>query len=390
GTPTYIYSLRRAVANLRRIQAAFAPLNAQIHYSAKANANLTVLRTLIAAGAGIDAVSGGEIHRALHAGATPEAIVFAGVGKTGGELFYALEHDIGWFNVENVTECHFLDAIAGEFDRRARVALRLNPDVAADTHPAIATGHGGAKFGLSAAALRGLLSDQTAFPHLAFAGVHLHIGSQLRDVTATVRAVQIARDLIAPYPQIRAINIGGGFPVAYTPDDELPPLDHFVSELVPLLNGYIVMLEPGRSIIADAGMLVTRVLYVKRQGGRTFVIVDAGMTELLRPALYGADHRVVPLQRADDSSTAPVELVGPVCESTDVLAHHIDLPEVAPGDLLAILTTGAYGMVMASNYNARPRPPEIVVAEDGQSWHWARHRESWHDLLGSELELLER
>lgn len=388
GTPVYIYSLRRAVTNLRAIQTAFAALNPHIHYSAKANANLSVLRALISAGAGIDAVSLGEIHRAVTAGAAPEQIVFAGVGKTAQELYCALEMGIGWFNIENEAEARLLNQIAAEAGQTARVALRFNPDVLADTHPKIATGHGGAKFGLSAAVVRRLLERQADLPHLHIDGIHVHIGSQLHDTGATVRAAEAALELIAPYPAIRSVNLGGGLPVAYREDERVPTLSDFADALTPLLGGYDVLLEPGRSVIADAGLLVTRVLYEKAQGGGRFLIVDAGMTDLIRPALYDAHHDIIPLtQAAAEDHQLPAMVVGPVCETSDVLGRGVPLGVVKPGQPLAILTAGAYGMAMASNYNARPRPAEVVVNEEATTWRVARRRETWDDLLALELPL---
>lgn len=388
GTPLYIYSLRRVLDNYHRIRAAFADLDAHVHYSAKANANLTILRTLIQAGAGIDVVSGGEIHRALTAGAEPGQIVFAGVGKTPDEIRCAVERGIGWFNVENVGECQIINDTAAICNRSGvRVALRLNPDVTASTHPYIATGHGGAKFGLTADVIRHVLAHQSDYPHLHFAGIHIHIGSQLHDTNATRKAVQAALELIQPYPPMRTVNIGGGLPVAYRTAEVVPSLADFAAVLKPLLSGYTVLLEPGRSIIADAGILVARILYVKRQAGQTFYIIDGSMAELIRPALYQAHHEIVPLIQPRDSTCHPVNIVGPVCETADVLGRQISLPEMQPGDLLAVLTGGAYGMAMASNYNARPRPPEIVLSADGSHWQLARRRETWDDLLRQEVDL---
>lgn len=385
GTPVYIYSLPRLLDNFRRVQAVLP--TAHIHYSVKANANLHLLQKLIRAGAGIDAVSGGEIYRALLAGAPPETIVFAGVGKTGQELYYAVEQDIGWFNIENVHEAHKLNTIAAVSGKTVRAAIRLNPDVSAPTHPHIATGHGAAKFGLSADVARDLLARQAETPNLRYEGIHIHIGSQLHDTEATAQAVRAALDVIEPYPQMRTLDLGGGLPVAYRPDEPLPTLDDFAAALRPLLDGYEVILEPGRFIVADAGILVTRVLYRKEQGGQQFLIVDAGMTDLMRPALYGAQHAIIPLAQDDAGAKQVVQVVGPVCETTDVLGRSIELPPIARGDCLAILTTGAYGMVMASNYNARPRPPEIAISEDGQSWYLVRRRETWHDLVMHELDV---
>ncbi len=383
GTPVYIYSLPRALENLRRIQAAFP--GAHIHYSAKANANLTLLAALVRAGAGIDAVSTGEIHRALVAGTPPDQIVYAGVSKTGQDLYYAISHGVGWFNIENVEECHLLNSVACVDDCTVRVALRLNPDVQAQTHRHISTGHGGAKFGLPAETIHDLLERQDLFPNLSFEGIHVHIGSQLHDTAATVAAIKMALKLIKPYPMMRTIDIGGGFPVPYSADEQVPPIEDFAAAIMPLLEGYNVILEPGRSIIADAGMLVTHVQYVKDQGSAKFAICDASMTELIRPALYEAHHDIVPVQQMSGQGEV-IQVVGPVCETADVLGRDVPLPPVQPGDHLAILTAGAYGMVMASNYNARPRPPEVMIAEDGETWFVARRRETWDDLIAAELD----
>ena len=384
GTPIYIYSLPRVLANYRRIQAAFP--KAHIHYSVKANANLYLLKTLVEAGAGIDAVSGGEIYRALIVHTPPEQIVFAGVGKTGQELYYAVEQDIGWFNIENAHEAHKLNTIAAESGKTVRVALRFNPDVTANTHPHISTGHSKAKFGLTADAIRDLLARHEETSNLNYAGIHIHIGSQLHDMAATLQALRTTLDLIAPYPSIRTIDLGGGLPVAYAPDETLPSIEEFATAISPLLEGYDLILEPGRAIIADAGLLVTRVLYLKEQGGERFLIVDAGMTELIRPALYDAHHEIIPIDEPKSNEKHTVQVVGPVCETTDVLGHNVELAPVARGECLAVLTAGAYGMVMASNYNARPRPPEVAISQDGNSWYLVRRRETWHDLVIHELE----
>ncbi len=382
GTPVYIYSLPRALANLQRIQTAFAWADANIHYSAKANASLTLLRALIHAGAGIDAVSQGEMQRALLAGASASDIVFAGVGKTHAELSWARGQNVGWINVENLGELEMLNQLAGS--ARTRIALRLNPQVRASTHPHIATGHGAAKFGLTAAVIRDILASQATFPALAIAGLHLHIGSQLSDLQATQAAIRLALELMEPYPALRSLNIGGGLPVAYSPEDKVPDVPAFAQALRPLLEGRPLLLEPGRAIVADAGILVTSVLYCKQQAGTRFIITDASMSELIRPALYQAQHAIVPLQRNDAIATEPAQVVGPVCESADQLGHDVPLPPLQPGDLLAILDAGAYGMVMASNYNQRPRPPEVAVMPDGQSWHVTRERETQEDLMRGE------
>jgi diaminopimelate decarboxylase len=384
GTPVYIYSLPRVLENLRRIQSLFP--EAHIHFSSKSNANLAVLGALIGAGAGVDAVSAGEIHRALLVGARPEDIVFAGVGKTHDELEYAIRQGVGWINVENVRELDIINGLASVSRQRTqRVALRLNPDVTASTHPYIATGHSYAKFGLTAEVVRGILADQSRYPQVRIEGLHIHIGSQLHDTAATQRALEIALELIAPYPQITIVNIGGGLPVPYAPDDVIPAWEDFAAALRPMLTGYTVILEPGRSIVADAGLLVCEALYVKQQAGTTILIVDASMAELIRPALYEAHHEIVPLTESAGERSL-TQVVGPVCESADVLGRDVSLPNIQPGERLAILNAGAYGMVMASNYNQRPRPPEVVVRDDDpRTWMVARRRETWDDLTRLEM-----
>ena len=377
GTPAYVYSAARIRANVRRLQAAFAALNADIHYSLKANANLAIVRLLANLGLGMDAVSGGEIARALRAGVPGERIVFAGVGKTAHELGYALDQGVGWFNVESRGELELLDRLAAEHGARPRVALRVNPGIRARTHRHIATGHAAAKFGIAPDVVADILAHREQIPHVAIAGLHVHIGSQLGSVEESVEAVREAQELARPYPDLRTLNIGGGFPVAYTDDEQYPEPSEFAAALAPLLDGWQVKLEPGRSIVANAGVLLTSVLYVKRQGSARFVIVDASMTELLRPALYEAVHPIMSLHPAEPVHAATV--AGPVCESADVLHPAVALPELAPGDRLAILVAGAYGMVMASNYNQRPRPPEVLV--EGQAWRVVRQRETWDDLM---------
>ncbi|MCB9461641.1 MAG: diaminopimelate decarboxylase [Anaerolineaceae bacterium] len=386
GTPLYIYSLPRALANYERLKEQFSSIQPDIHYSAKANGNLAILKALIKAGAGIDVVSGGEFHRALKAGARGEDIVFAGVGKTPEDMRYALENHVGWFNVENIDELGIINQLTASLGLPpTKIAMRLNPDVKASTHQHIATGHGTAKFGLSAAIIRDVFQNQANYPHLHFAGIHIHIGSQLQDTQATLQALQTAVELISPYEDIRTVNIGGGIPVAYRPDEQLPDVESFAKLISPVLKSFRVIMEPGRSIIADAGFLVTRVLYIKEQAGQRVVIVDASMTELIRPALYQAYHHILPVKQTP-SGMLPTQVVGPVCESTDVLSQQVDLPvDLKPGDLLAVLTAGAYGMVMASNYNARPRPAEVVISEDSQDWHVVRRRETWEDLIQQEI-----
>lgn len=384
GSPTYVYSLPRAISNYKKIENAFSHLNAHIHYSAKANGNLQVLQALIKAGAGIDCVSGGEIYKALKAGALAKDIVFAGVGKSIDEIRYALEQGVGWFNVENIRELDYINSYAQTIGRQSvKIALRLNPEVTANTHPYIATGHGGAKFGLTAKTIAHILENQQDWQNLNFAGLHLHVGSQLGDTKATTEGIESALELIQPYENIKTLNIGGGIPASYD-DTTLPSVEEFAQAVTPLVKNYDIILEPGRSIIADAGVLLTRILYIKQQAGQHFYIVDGSMTELIRPMLYDATHQIIPVKQ-HNGKTLSTQIVGPVCETTDVLGRDVELPSLNIGDELAILTTGAYGAVMASSYNARPRPAEVVVAEDGNNWHIARKRETYADLIRDEL-----
>ncbi|MBI5929518.1 MAG: diaminopimelate decarboxylase [Chloroflexi bacterium] len=381
GTPTYVYSANRITQNAQRLQRAFSSLRATLHYSLKANNNLAIIRLLADLGLGMDAVSAGEIYRAEQAGVDPSHIVFAGVGKTRDELQYALQAGVGWFNVESHGELLLLNQLAGDLQKRPSVALRLNPDVQAKTHHHIATGHFGAKFGMSADTIAHILAHRDETPHLTIHGLHVHIGSQLGDVDETIEAVRRAQHLAEPYPDIRTLNIGGGFPVRYVESDEYPQPENFAEALAPVLKGWQVMMEPGRSIVADAGVLLISVLYIKDQAGQHFAITDGSMTELIRPALYEAVHPILPLKNAPP--TQKMIIVGPVCESTDVLNRGTMLPVLETGDQLAVMGTGAYGMVMASNYNMRTRPAEILV--EGEQWRVVRRRETWDDLLRQEL-----
>lgn len=376
GTPAYIYSavtLRQQVATL---QSAFANFDATLHYSLKANANLALIRLLHSLGLGMDAVSGGEIFRATQAGVPGEQIVFAGVGKTSEEIRYALEVGVGWFNVESQAELALLNQLAGS--AKPNVALRLNPDVQAATHHHIATGHGGAKFGMSAAVIKDILAHRDDYPNLNIQGLHVHIGSQLGNVDATVQAVKRAQAIAG---DLRTLNIGGGFPVPYLADTDYPSPQDFADTLRPLLDDWHIKLEPGRYITAPAGVMVVKVLYVKQQDGQTFVITDGSMSELIRPALYEAIHPIQPLHKHDAANALQI-ITGPVCESADVLHRGAELPRIQTGDYLAVMMAGAYGFVMASNYNQRPRPPEILV--ENNTFRTIRRREGWQDLIQHE------
>lgn len=376
GTPVYVYSRDRILAQAARLRRAFAALSPDFHYSLKANANIALLRLLIGAGCGCDVVSAGEIYLALRAGCAPEAIVFAGVGKTAAEIRYGLEAGIGWFNVENVAELARLEEIAAASGRPTRAALRINPALHAATHQHIATGHAGAKFGMSVGAARDVLRARSGFPHVTLAGLHVHIGSQLGRPDESAAAAGIALDLAREFG-LGHLNLGGGFPVVYD-GGEAVPVEDFAQALRPVLDGagVDVAFEPGRYLVAEAGVLLAEVQYVKHDGAT--LVLDAGMTELLRPALYEARHPIWPLRESTEARS-PVQVVGPICESTDVLHPAAPLPPLRGGDGIAVGVAGAYGMTMASNYNARPRPAEVLVA-DG-AWRVIRRRETFADLL---------
>ena len=370
GTPLYVYSAAGIRANYQRLAAAFAPLRPLICYAVKANFNLALLRLLRAEGAGFDIVSGGELFRALRAGAAPEHIVFAGVGKTEAELAQGLAASIGWFNVESADELARLNQLAAARGQRARVALRLNPNVAPDTHHHIQTGGARNKFGLPLAEAVALARRAAAeFPAIDLRGVHIHIGSQVPDPTATLAALEVALEFAAQVPGIDTLDLGGGFPVAYRDDDHFAAIETFaapiVARLLPLAGRLQVHLEPGRYLVAEAGALLTTIQAVKDVAGRRTLVVDAGMQTLLRPALYDAYHRVAPLTQPAQGGLVATDVVGPICESADVLARERQLPALQPGERLAVLDAGAYGFSMASQYNSQPRPAEVLV--DGGS-----------------------
>lgn len=390
GTPLYVYSAHTLQHNFQRLAAAFAPLQPRICYAVKANANLAILRRLRAAGAGFDIVSGGELFRALRAGADPAHIVFAGVGKTDKEMTEALAAGVGWFNVESGDELARLNALAQRLGQRATVALRLNPAVEADTHHHIQTGHSGSKFGLAIPAALALTQRAAEFPALTLRGAHIHIGSQIPNAAPTLAAIERALDFIAqanthlPQP-IDHLDLGGGFPVAYRAADAYAALEDFaapiVARLQPLVGQLHFHLEPGRFLVAEAGVLLTTIQTVKDIAGRRTYVVDAGMNTLLRPALYDAYHPVLPVQ-ATPTPTELADVVGPICESADVLARDRALPLLPVGAVLAFSHAGAYGFSMASHYNSHPRPAEVLV--QGSGVEVIRQRETYADLVQGE------
>ena len=388
GTPCYIYSHATLIRHFRVYDSAFKNIPHIVAFAMKANSNLAILRLMAKEGSGVDIVSGGELFRALKAGVSPSKIVFAGVGKHAEEIRDALKADILMFNVESSPEIHALNDVAASLGKRARVALRINPDIDPKTHPYISTGLKKSKFGIAADRAVEEFTLASSLGHIEVVGVHAHIGSQLTEVTPFVESLKKVITLVDTLKKqginIQYLNIGGGLGITYS--DEKPPLPQeladAVSPLVKNLNLTLVM-EPGRVIVGNAGILVTKALYEKIGETKRFIIVDAAMNDLIRPSLYNAYHDIRPVSEVLlHRPKHAVDVVGPVCESGDFLAKDRTLPEVKPGDLLAVMSAGAYGFVMASNYNSRPRVPEVLV-KDGEV-HVIRTRESYDDLVRGE------
>ncbi len=388
GTPAYVYGANLIRAQYHALDDVLKDVPHRICYSVKANSNVGVLRVLRALGAGADIVSVGELRRALLAGFPPETIVFSGVGKTGPELEEAIRAGVGSINVESPAELHALIAAAERAGRPAGVGIRVNPDVATDTHPYTKTGDKTAKFGVPFDEVVAVARRITEHALLRLHGLAMHIGSQITDVEpyhrGTVKLLELVTAIRASgMSGIEWLDVGGGLGVRYH-NEKVPSLAEWAAAVAPAIKaaGLGLQCEPGRFLVANAGVLLMRVLYRKRAGAREYVIVDAGMTDFVRPSHYNAHHEIVPL--ADGRRAEQVmNVVGPICESGDFLALDRKLPEVAPGEVLALLGTGAYGFVMSSTYNARPRPPEVLV--DGDRFSEARQRETLDDLLRGEV-----
>ncbi len=392
GTPLYVYSRAVIETRYREFEEAFAPLDRLVAYSVKANGNLSVLRVLAEMGAGADIVSGGELYRALEAGIPPERIVFSGVGKTVPEMASALDAGIYGFNVESEGELRALSELADAMGREASVALRINPDILSPTpHEYTRTGHAESKFGIPAGEGRRLYRLAAEMPGIRPRGIDVHIGSQILEPEpyrqALLEVLEMVSELRADGIVLEYLDLGGGFGVSYDVEEPKPAAD-FAEVLTPHLaaSRMRLVLEPGRYVVGPAGLLLARVLYRKTMGRKTFVITDAGMNDLLRPSHYASFHSVRPVERHPDRATSPVDIVGPVCESGDFLALDRPLEEVREGELVAVLTAGAYGFSMASTYNQRPRPAEVLV--EGSGARVIRSRERYEDLLGDEAELL--
>jgi len=386
GTPFYLYSYGTLLRHLRVFEKAFCSYPHIICFAIKACSNLAILRLYAREGTGADVVSGGELFRALKAGMDPKRIVYAGVGKTEEEIHYALKKGILMFNVESSEELRTISSVAKRAGLKARVALRVNPDIDVRTHPYIATGLRFHKFGIPMEDAIDSYRIARRLPNIEITGIHKHIGSQLVEVSPFVDSLKkiliLVEELRSIGIRIRYINIGGGLGITY--NDETPPHPRELARaILPIIkdSGCTLILEPGRVLTGNAAILVTKVLYLKRGPEKNFIIVDAGMNDLIRPALYGAYQRIIPVKKRKGRNII-ADVVGPICESTDFFAKDRSLPEPRHGDLFAVMTAGAYGFTMASNYNSRPRAPEIIVK--GKRLYLIRERESYEDLIRGE------
>ena len=397
GTPLWVYSKRTLLHHVRQIQTAFAAVQPVLCYSVKANSSLGILKVMQEAGTSFDVVSGGELFRVQKAGADTTTVVFAGVGKTDAEIRQALECRVLMFNVESEAELDAIAAVAGSMNVVAPVALRLNPDVDAKTHAKTTTGKKGNKFGMDIERASVLAAKVLSDKRLALKGIHMHLGSPILTIEpyaeAVEKATQVIREYRAQGHDINWINLGGGFGINYR-QQEAKPASAFAEVIVPAVQSVNcrLALEPGRFIVGNAGVLLSEVIYTKREGGKLFIIQDAAMNDLVRPAMYDAFHRIWPVKpsvapptdyEAEVAGCEPADVVGPICESGDYLAKGRWLPPVGRGDLLCTFSAGAYGTAMSSNYNSRPRGAEVLV--DGSSYKLIRQREDYEDLVAREL-----
>ncbi len=383
GTPFYLYSRKTLENHFTAFDGAFAGTQHLTCYSVKSNSNVAVLRLFARLGAGVDVVSGGEIYRAVKAGIPADKIVYSGVGKTRDEIASALETDILMFNVESSQELALIDEVAREKGCKARIALRVNPDVDPKTHPYISTGLKKNKFGIKIEDALEEYKQAVQKEHIEVVGVDCHIGSQITEVSPFVDALKRVKKFVAQLQQegisIRYVDIGGGLGITY--DNESPPHPQEYAEAIISELGnepYTLIMEPGRVIAGNAGILVTRVLFTKQSGAKKFIIVDAGMNDLVRPSLYDAYHGISPVKNRD-RATVTADIVGPICETGDFIARGRSVPDFAEGELIAVMSAGAYGFTMSSNYNSRPRVAEVLV--DGDRYHVIRARETLEDLV---------
>src|SRR5579883_1422215 len=385
GTPTYIYSEKTLLRHVRVFDEAFQAVPHLICYAVKANSNINLLRRFSEWGTGFDIVSGGELFRVLRAGAPAGKVIFAGVGKTADEIRYALEAGILFFNVESSAELQMIQAIARDMNQRARISIRANPNVDPRTHPYISTGMQKHKFGTGLPEARALYRDAKQLANVEIVGVQCHIGSQITDIGPFKEALASLREFIGELKSdgvtLKYMDFGGGLGISYNAEE--PPSPAVYGSAVAAATkdlGVTVVLEPGRVIVGNAGILLTRVLLKKNQGSKKFLVIDAGMNDLIRPALYGSHHSLWPVRtHSGPAEKETVDVVGPVCESADFIAKDRDVAVLEPGELLAVMSAGAYSFSLSSNYNSRPRAAEVLV--DGASYQVIRRRETYEDLV---------
>lgn len=388
GTPLYIYSHRTILHHFQRLKKAFSEFDTLICFSVKSNDHLTILKVLSDAGSGFDIVSGGELFKVLKAGGNPEKTVFAGVGKREDEIRFALENRIFLFNVESYDEAELINKIAGEMGMVQEIAFRVNPAVAVETHKYDITGSKGTKFGIPEENALEIFEKTKNLKNLRVCGLHFHIGSQILDVRPYIEAlkkiVNLCLELRKRKFEIKYLNIGGGLGVIYDKEKPLTAMKFSmkIRKYLKKVQPCKIILEPGRFIMGNSGILVTKVLYKKKSGGRNFLIVDAGMNDLIRPALYNAYHKIVPLN-LKNRRRLKFDIVGPVCESGDFLGLGRKIQDFEPGEYLAIMTAGAYGATMGSNYNSRPKPPAVIVK--GKDFFVIRRRETLDELIRNEI-----
>jgi diaminopimelate decarboxylase len=386
GTPVYVYSAATLRRHFRVFDEAFAGTDHLICYAMKALSNLSILKLFGAMGSGFDIVSVGELMRCLRAGADPAKIVFSGVGKSDEEIGAALDAGILMFNVESRPELHRIAAVARQKKRKAPVSLRVNPDLDPGTHPHISTGHRNSKFGIPLAQVYEYYAEARGLPDLELVGLSTHIGSQITDtgpfIEAGEKVARIVSKLKADGIGLKYLDIGGGLGIPYL-EEPPPPAEYAAAILKPLRSlGVKIIAEPGRVLVGNAGILVTRVLYIKETDVKRFIVIDGAMNDLIRPVLYEAYHAIWPVKQAPERRIVTADVVGPVCESGDFFAQERDMPEPHPGDLLAVMSAGAYGFVMASNYNSRARSPELLV--EGATVHVIRERDTFDDQVRGE------
>jgi diaminopimelate decarboxylase len=387
GTPFYCYSTATLERHFKVLDEAFKDQEHLICYAMKANSNQAVIKTMAKLGAGMDVVSEGELRRALAAGVPARKIVFSGVGKTAKEMAFALREGIACFNVESEPELELLSEVAGRVGQRAAVSIRVNPDVDAKTHAKITTGKADNKFGITYIRAPEVYARAAALPNIDVVGVDMHIGSQITELAPFEQAFKLMAELVATLKSqghnIRHLDLGGGLGVPYRGTNDVPPHPDEYAAMVKRTLGHLglkYMMEPGRLIVGNAGVMVTRVIYKKENEGKHFIIQDGAMNDLIRPTLYDAYHEIVSVDEARNTTTIEADVVGPVCETGDYLAKGRRLPNVGAGDLLAVMTAGAYGAVQSGTYNTRPLIPEVLV--NGNQWAIVRARQTYEELIG--------